>query len=568
MKERDLGPLMVQKELIDSEQLEKAKKAVRRNDGESLAKALVRLGYVEDSQLTQFLSEQYGVPAIDLESFEIDEELTELMPREICLKHMVFPVSKAGNTLVVAFADPSNIFVKDDLQFLTRHKIEVMVASEVAILRAIERYYDRSKQEEYDNVISEIEDDQDVEGQKAVDIHQIDDETNSAVIKFVNMTLAEAIKLGVSDIHVEPYEKNLRVRFRKDGKLIEKVQPPKGIKDVLASRIKIMANMDIAERRKPQDGRIRIKTNQGVYVDFRVNCLPTIHGEKIVMRILDKSNLKLDLRDLGFEEKELKVFLEAIHRPQGMVLVTGPTGSGKTTTLYSSLQELNNPTKNISTAEDPVEFSIDGVNQVQINPKIEFGFAHALRAFLRQDPDIVLVGEIRDKETADIAFKAASTGHMVMSTLHTNDAPSTIVRLMDMGVPTYLITSSISVILAQRLISRLCNHCKAEHRVERQLLLDLGVEEAEVDFYKIHKPVGCRECNDTGYVGRMAIYELVNMTDHLREAIITGATPVGIKRAAVESGTRTLRMAALEKLKKGETSIEQVLSVTLKDELD
>ncbi len=565
---KDLGSLMVQKDLIDSEQLEAARKAVKKNDGESLAKALVRLGYVEDSQLTQFLAEQYGVPAIDLENFEIEDDLVELMPRDICLKHMVFPVSKAGNTLVVAFADPSNIFVKDDLQFLTRHKVEVMVASEVAILRAIEKYYDRAKQNEYDNVISEIEDDQDVEGQKTVDIHQIDDETNSAVIKFVNMTLAEAIKLGVSDIHVEPYEKSLRVRFRKDGKLIEKVQPPKGIKDVLASRIKIMANMDIAERRKPQDGRIRIKTNQGVYVDFRVNCLPTIHGEKIVMRILDKSNLKLDLRDLGFEEDNLKIFLESIHRPQGMVLVTGPTGSGKTTTLYSSLQELNNPEKNISTAEDPVEFSIDGVNQVQINPKIEFGFAHALRAFLRQDPDIVLVGEIRDRETAEVAFKAASTGHLVMSTLHTNDAPSTVVRLLDMDVPTYLITSSISIVLAQRLISKLCGNCKKPFRIDNQVLLDLGAKQEELDQYEVYKPDGCKSCNETGYVGRMAIYELMTMTDELRESIIKGATPVGLKRAAVESGMRTLRMAALEKLKKGETSVEQVLSTTLKDELE
>lgn len=565
MSRQNIGELLVRKNLINIDQLEKAKREQKQAGG-SFTSTLVKMGYVKDKDLTSFISEQTGVPAIDLDEFEIEEEALKALPKDLCLKHKVFPISKSGNVLVVAFADPSNLFIKDDVQFISRCKVEVVLASEISIERAISKYYSRDHQEALGTVISQIED-TDMGGPVVEDATSIDENSDSAVVKFVNMILAEAIRLNASDIHIEPYEQVLRVRFRVDGHLIEKVQPPKAMKDSLSSRIKIMANLDIAERRKPQDGRVRVKTASGAYVDFRVNILPVVHGEKIVMRILDKSNLKLDLADLGFEKDDLDVFLKAIHQPQGLILVTGPTGSGKTTTLYSALAELNDPKKNLSTAEDPVEFNVDGINQVQMNPKVGLDFASALRAFLRQDPDVILVGEIRDQETAEVAFKAASTGHMVLSTLHTNDAPSTVVRLLNMGIPGYMVTTAVSLVMAQRLVGTICNRCKAPVNVSPDALLTIGVPEADLDqFQNLYRGEGCADCNYGGMKGRMAIYEVMTFSDTLKNAILKDCTPAELKAAALAGGMRSLRQAGIEKIKQGLTTIEEVFAKTVPDD--
>ncbi len=565
MSKKGMGELLVRKQLINVDQLEAVKRE-QAQSGESFASVVVKLGYLKDAELAGFLSDQHNVPAIDLDSFEIDPEVIKTVPRETCAKHLVFPVSKAGSTLVVAFADPTNLYVRDDLQFITRCKIEVMVSTETAIRRAIDRYYDTK--EELGTVMAQIEQEEDRARDLIDNVTHIDDKSSdSANIKFVNMILSEAIRLKASDIHIEPYEKALRVRFRVDGALIEKVKPPKALSDALASRVKIMANLDIAERRRPQDGRIRVKTKDNSYIDFRVNVLPVVHGEKIVMRILDKTNLKLDLRDLGFEQHDLQIFLETIKQPQGLVLVTGPTGSGKTTTLYSALAELNDPKKNLSTAEDPVEFNIEGINQVHVNPKIGFTFAAALRAFLRQDPDIILVGEIRDTETAEVAFKAASTGHLVLSTLHTNDAPSTIVRLLDMGMPSYLVTATTSLVLAQRLVMTICENCKVPHKLQPEVLQSIGIPDEEIGRFETYRGEGCAQCNGRGMRGRLAIYETMTMTDTLRDAILKGATTIEVKQAAIRGGMRTLRQAAIQKLKDGVTTIDEVLGKTVPDDI-
>ncbi|RYZ69165.1 MAG: type II secretion system protein GspE, partial [Proteobacteria bacterium] len=432
---KPLGELLVKENLVTVNQLEEARKEQKSNGGR-LSSALVRLGHVRDKEMAEFLGAQYSLPTVDLDQFEPDEDALKTVPREVCDKHMVVPVSKSGNVLVVAFADPSNMYVRDDLALVSRCKIEVVIAPETAIARTIDKYYPKKQTADMSSVASEMEfSDDALNFTQSLQAQLIDQtEGDPAIVKFVNTMLIEAIKVKCSDIHIEPYEKRLRVRFRIDGNLFEKVQPPPGVAVALSSRLKIMSRLDIAERRKPQDGRLKVKTAAGMEVDFRVSVLPTLFGEKIVMRLLDKSNLKLDMTKLGFEQEEMDLFTQRINDPQGLVLVTGPTGSGKTTTLYSALWSLNDPTVNISTAEDPVEFNLDGINQVQMNPKIGFNFAEALRSFLRQDPDIILVGEIRDLETAEVAFKAASTGHLVLSTLHTNDAPSTVSRLIDMGV--------------------------------------------------------------------------------------------------------------------------------------
>lgn len=566
---KNIGELLVREKLIDITQLEEAKKE-QKNHGGRLASTLVRLGFIKDSQLSGFLAEQYGVAAIDLDNFELDAEAVKALPREICEKHCVVPVSRSGNTLVVAFADPSNMFIRDDLNFISRCKIEVVVAPEMAIQKAIERYYARGANSlgGLSQQLEESEDVQNLNFTASLEAQMLDgagQEELGPLVKFVNIMLAEAIKLKASDIHIEPYEKRFRVRFRIDGSLHEKVQPPAGVANALASRIKIMSKLDISERRLPQDGRLKVKTPTGMEVDFRVSVLPTLFGEKIVMRLLDKQNLKLDMTKLGFEEDDLALFKKCIDQPQGLVLVTGPTGSGKTTTLYSALWSVNDPQMNISTAEDPVEFNLDGINQVQVNPKIKFNFAEALRSFLRQDPDVILVGEIRDLETAEVAFKAASTGHLVLSTLHTNDAPSTVSRLLDMGVQGFLITSTVSLIVAQRLAGRNCEKCRVPQKVEPEVLIGLGVNPEEVASYNVMKSEGCSFCNGTGIKGRVAIYELMTMTDTLRVAILKNANPVELKEAAIRGGMKSLRQAALLKLKSGLISVEQVINTTVKD---
>ncbi len=566
---KNLGELLIREKLIDLVQLEEAKKE-QKNHGGRLASTLVRLGFIKDSQLSEFLAEQYGVPPIDLDNFEIDAEALKALPKEICEKHCVIPVSRSGNTLVVAFADPSNMFIRDDLNFISRCKIEVVVSPELSIQKAIEKYYSKGTNNlaGLSQQLEESEDVQNLNFTASLEAQMLDgaaQEELGPLVKFVNIMLAEAIKLKASDIHIEPYEKRFRVRFRIDGSLHEKVQPPSGVANALSSRIKIMSKLDISERRLPQDGRLKVKTPTGMEVDFRVSVLPTLFGEKIVMRLLDKANLKLDMTKLGFEQSDLDVFKNAISQAQGMVLVTGPTGSGKTTTLYSALWSVNDPQMNISTAEDPVEFNLDGINQVQINSKIKFNFADALRSFLRQDPDVILVGEIRDLETAEVAFKAASTGHLVLSTLHTNDAPSTVSRLLDMGVQGFLITSTVSLIVAQRLAGRNCEKCKVPQRVEPDILIRLGVKSEEVTEYGVMKGEGCSFCNGTGIKGRVAIYELMTMTDTLRSAILKHANPVELKEAAIRGGMRSLRQAALVKLKSGLISLEEVINSTVND---
>lgn len=563
---RSVGELLVIEKKVSALQLSEARDEQKRHGGR-LTSALVRLGHMSDKELAEFLGSQYNVPSVDLEHFEIDDAALSSVSREICEKHLVIPVSRAGDTLVVAFSDPSNLFVRDDLRFITKCKIEVVVAPENSIQKCIEKYY--RKGQDLGRLVDEMENsDEALNFTQSLEALALDKDNESGpIVKFVNLMLAESIKLKASDIHIEPYEKRFRVRFRVDGLLHEKIQPPPGVATGLVSRLKIMSRLDIAERRKPQDGRLKVKTSSGQEVDFRVSVLPTLFGEKVVMRLLDKSNLKLDMTKLGFEEDDLKVFREKINEPQGLVLVTGPTGSGKTTTLYSALQSLNDPQINISTAEDPVEFNLDGVNQVQVNAEIGFDFAEALRSFLRQDPDVVLVGEIRDLKTAEVAFKAASTGHLVLSTLHTNDAPATVSRILDMGVAPYLITSTVSLIVAQRLAGKVCERCKEPQKTDTATLVKIGVKEEEADQYSLMRGSGCANCNGSGVKGRIALYEVMTMNDKLRIAILAGASPVEIKKAAILGGMRSLRQAGLLKLKKGEISLEQLLGVTVGDEV-
>jgi type IV pilus assembly protein PilB len=567
---KGLGELLVKENLIEITQLEEARKEQKKSGGR-LSSALIRLGYVKDAELAEFLGEQYNVQTIDLGSFDIDPEAIKLVGRQICQKHTVIPVSKAGNSLVVAFSDLSNMLhIKDDLAILTRHKIEVVVASEAAISSAIERYYSEGSQME--SVMSDLEDSEEsfvVNPATAAEVVDDTENDQGPIVKFVNMMLAEAIKSRTSDIHVEPYEKRFRIRFRIDGRLVEKVQPPPGAANAIVSRLKILSKMDISERRKPQDGRLKVRLKGGKEVDFRVNATPVIFGEKVVLRLLDKSNLQVDLTKLGLERSQMELFTESLRAPQGMVLITGPTGSGKTTTIYSGLAELNNPVTNVSTAEDPVEFNLDGINQVQVNPQVGFTFADALRAFLRQDPEVIMVGEIRDLETAQVAYKAASTGHLVVSTLHTNDAAATVARLVDMGIEPYMVSEATSMILAQRLIRRVCTKCISDHAVPDEVLINLGVKETELDLFKnIKKGEGCEACMGTGTAGRVAIFEIMPFNSKVRDAIIRGATALELKRQAVnEANMITLRQSALIKLREGLTTVEEVLNGTVKDDL-
>lgn len=564
---KGLAELLVSSNILDLEQLDQARRDQRANGGR-LTTAVVRLGFVKDGELVEFMGKQYGLPTIDLAGFEVDPEAIKSLSRQVCEKHMVCPVSKAGKVLVVAFADPSNIYVKDDLALLTRCKIEVVVASESSIAAALDKYYGGSAAK-IANLVSEIEEGDTDRGVQGSSVEVVDQEAQmdeGPIVKFVNAMLTEAIKTRTSDIHIEPYEKRFRIRFRIDGSLMEKTQPPANAAAAIVSRIKILSRLDIGERRKPQDGRMKVKMRNGAEVDFRVSCLPTIFGEKVVMRLLDKSNLQVDMTKLGLEQDDFPKFMEAIHQPQGMVLITGPTGSGKTTTIYSALGELNKSDVNVSTAEDPVEYNLDGINQVQVQPAIGFTFAEALRSFLRQDPEIIMVGEIRDVETAEVAFKAASTGHLVVSTLHTNDAASTMSRLVEIGVEPYIVAEATSIVVAQRLLRRNCPKCSVDHTIPKEVLRKLGVIEAELaNFSKVKKGEGCEACGGSGLKGRMAIFEMMTMTAGVKEAIYKSASPLEIKRMAIQDGMRTLRQAALLKLKAGLTTVEEVLNTTVSD---
>ena len=561
-----IGELLVKENLLTADQLRQARDDAR-SKGSRLGAQITQLGYLDENDLTEFVAKQYGVPSIDLEEFEIDAVVIRLVPEDVATKHTVIPVNRAGSTLILATSDPSNIFALDDIKFLTGYNIQAVVAAEDAIRRAIDKYYDQSTSLE--DVMGDF-DDSDIDliqDEDDVDVGELAKASEDApVVKLVNLILTDAVKKLASDIHIEPYEKSFRVRYRIDGVLYEVMKPPMKLKNAILSRVKIMSELDIAERRLPQDGRIKLKMGRGREMDFRVSVLPTLFGEKIVLRLLDKSNLQLDMTKLGFEQEQLDGFLDAIHQPYGMVLVTGPTGSGKTTTLYSALSELNQVSENVSTAEDPVEFNLPGINQVQMHDEIGLNFAAGLRAFLRQDPDIIMVGEIRDFETAEIAVKAALTGHMVLSTLHTNDAPSTINRLLNMGIEPFLVASSVNCIVAQRLARRICEDCKEKDpEIEATALVEAGMtEEAAAKVVPV-KGQGCRNCSDTGFKGRMAVYEVMPMHEELKEFVLNGASALDLKREAIRLGMKSLRQSALEKLGEGITTLSEVVRVSAAD---
>jgi type IV pilus assembly protein PilB len=554
MANNRLGELLVREKLISLQQLRQAQEEQNRS-GQALGYTLQKLGFLSDTEITNFLSQQYRVPTINLEEYEIDADILKLVAREQCEKHKVLPVSRAGSSLVVAMADPTNLNAIDDLKFLTGFNVEPVIASEAAILAAIERYYNIGPS--YDEVMAGFDENEiEVKGDdEDLNLMELERQSEDApVVKLVNMMLLNAIKKGASDVHVEPYEKKLRVRYRVDGVLIEEMTPPMKLKAAIASRLKIMSQLDIAERRLPQDGRIKLKLGKGREMDFRVSVLPTLWGEKIVLRLLDKGNLQLDMTKLGFDVEPLGHFKWAIDQPWGMVLVTGPTGSGKTTTLYSALSELNKVSQNISTAEDPVEYNLHGINQVQMHEEIGLNFAMSLRSFLRQDPDIIMVGEIRDFETAEIAVKAALTGHLVLSTLHTNDAPATIFRLLNMGVEPFLITASVNLVLAQRLARKICVDCKQPFTIDPKALKDIGMTDDQISKAKLMKGVGCRTCNNTGYKGRVALYEVMRFTDTLKEMVLGGSSAAELKMAAIKGGMLTLRMSGITKVLDGVTT--------------
>lgn len=557
-----IGDLLVRSGLITDEQLEKGSETQKANGG-FLGTHLVSLGYLSEEDLTGAISNQYGVPVVELADYSIEDEAVQLVPHELALKHCLVPLVQREQTLTVAMVDPSNMVALNDIKFITGMDIQVVLALESALKQTQEKVYEN--QISYDDIIDDLEMDdvEVVDSSDDVDLGELERATEDApVVKLVNAILTDAIKKGASDIHIEPYEKIFRVRFRIDGVLYEIMKPPPKLKNAITSRIKIMAELDIAERRLPQDGRIKLKLGNNREMDYRVNVLPTLFGEKVVLRLLDKSNLQLDMSKLGFETGQITDFQEAISKPFGMVLVTGPTGSGKTTTLYSALAELNKSTTNISTAEDPVEFNLAGINQAQMQDDIGFNFASALRAFLRQDPDVIMVGEIRDYETAEIAIKASLTGHLVLSTLHTNDAPSTIGRLLNMGVEPFLVASSINLILAQRLARRNCSNCTEPVEVNPEVLVDIGVPAEEARAFKIHQGKGCDKCSGTGYKGRIALYEVMPMKEELKEFVLNGASTAELKRESVRCGMMTLRASGLRFLKEGVTTVEEVLRVT------
>jgi type IV pilus assembly protein PilB len=562
-----LGEILVRGKLIDRSQLQTALERQKRMGGR-LGEHLVGLGAITDELLTQQLARQFGIPIVDPSESEISSDVLSLVPASLIRKHLILPLSLIGSTLTVSMADPTNFLALNEVKFLTGYDVRATVASAKALQRAIDRLLDRK--EAYSEALSKLSGDhfEVMHERELVDLAELERAASedAPVITFVNALFAEAVKRRASDIHVEPYEKFLRIRFRIDGVLQEVMKPPPQLKNVIVSRIKIMAELDIAERRLAQDGRIKLRMGPGHEIDVRVSILPALAGEKVVLRILDKASIELDLNRLGFTGEDLQLFRTTFNRPHGMILVTGPTGSGKTTTLYAVLNELNKPTINISTAEDPIEYHIAGINQVQIQESVGRSFSYCLRAFLRQDPDVIMVGEIRDFETAEIAIKAALTGHLVLSTLHTNDAPSSIARLLNMGFEPFLLSSALSLIVAQRLLRKLCAHCKRPAEVDLEEIVSLGVAPEAARGFRCFQAVGCDECSGTGYRGRIAIYELLEITDSLHHCIVhSGDGAGGFKQEALAGGMRTLRQSALARLGSGVTSIEEVVRVTTPD---
>ena len=558
-----IGEMLLKGNLITPEQLRSALETQKKTK-ERIGSVLVKTGAIKEPELLSFLGRQFNIPVVDLAKYEINGEVVRLLPEEMVQKHLALPINRIGAKLIVAVADPSNMAIIDAIGFKTGYAVELVLASEREITTAINKYFDQTM--EFKDIISEL--DEDLEVVREEDLESLDQETrvdDAPVVKLANFILTDAIKRRASDIHVEPYEKEFRVRYRVDGVLYEVMRPPLKLRNALSSRLKIMSSLDIAERRLPQDGRIKLKIGKGREMDFRVSVLPTIHGEKIVLRLLDKASLQLDMTKLGFEVEALNDFQEAIHRPYGMILVTGPTGSGKTTTLYSALSDLNKTTDNICTCEDPVEYNFAGINQVQTKEEIGLTFAGALRSFLRQDPDIIMVGEIRDYETAEIAVKAALTGHLVLSTLHTNDAPSTITRLLNMGIEPFLVSSSLNLIVAQRLARRICANCKDEVKIPPKALTDAGMKPERLKHAKPCKGKGCDDCNGTGFRGRVALYEVMPVKEEIKDLILRGGSAIEVKREAIQVGMKTLRQSGLSKIEEGVTTLEEVLRVTAPD---
>jgi type IV pilus assembly protein PilB len=566
-----LGDLLVKAGLISAEQLTQALDLQKKTNAR-LGSCLVTLGFITDEEVTTFLSRQYGVPSINLAYFEVDPAVLKLVPEDTARRYEIVPLSRLGSALTIAMVDPTNVFAMDDIKFMTGFNVEPVVASESAIKAALDKLYAQSAGDALQKLTADFS----AEGDEAMVLEAEEEAlgeselekaaSEAPVVKLVNTILREALYRGASDIHMEPYEKEYRIRYRIDGVMQTVMNPPIKMKDAITSRVKIMSKLDIAEKRLPQDGRIMLRLNQNGknrQLDFRVNVLPTLHGEKVVMRLLDKENLRLDMTKLGFEPESLVKFERNILKPYGMVLVTGPTGSGKTNTLYSAISTLNKPDTNIVTAEDPVEFQLFGVNQVQMKEQIGLNFAAALRAFLRQDPNIILVGEIRDFETAEVAIKAALTGHLVLSTLHTNDAPSTISRLMNMGIEPFLVATSVLLIAAQRLVRRICTNCKQEIKVPLQTILDAGYTAQEAKNVKIYKGAGCEKCGQSGYKGRAGLYEVMEINDEIRELILVGASALELKKKAVETGMITLRRSGLIKAMAGATTLEEVARETV-----
>jgi type IV pilus assembly protein PilB len=592
-----IGELLLKEKRITPEQLQQALAGQKANGGK-LGYNLVKMGFVKDEEITALLSKQYGIPSINLAQFQIDPAVVKLVPAETAQKYQIIPLSRSGASLTIAMTDPTNVFAMDDIKFMTGYNVEPVVASEIAITEAVQKYYPAKAgtakggagkhgasgsgastvgMSALDMATKGLEELQALDNSSDVEVLEELQEISAEalakegeaapVVRLVNVVLMSAIQKGASDIHIEPYEKELRIRYRIDGILYNIMNPPMKFRDAISSRVKIMSKLDIAEKRLPQDGRIKIRfsdNGQQKEIDFRVSVLPTLFGEKIVMRLLDKDKLMLDMTRLGFEQESLTKFEAAIMRPWGMVLVTGPTGSGKTNTLYSSISKINTPETNIMTAEDPVEFNLVGVNQVQIRESIGLNFAAALRSFLRQDPNIILVGEIRDFETAEIAVKAALTGHLVLSTLHTNDAPSTVNRLMNMGIEPFLVASSVHLICAQRLVRRVCSECKEPNPQTPPALVQAGFTPEEAETVTPMKGAGCERCNKTGYKGRVGLYEVLEVTEELRELILVGASGLELRRKAVDEGMITLRRSGLRKVMEGLTSVEEVVRETVK----
>jgi type IV pilus assembly protein PilB len=564
---RRLGDLLVAEGLISDEQLKQAL-AEQKGKTEKLGSILARLNFITEEQLIGFLSRQYGIPSITVTNVDVDAETLRLVPAPIARKYEVLPVKRIGGTLTLAMADPTNVFALDDVAFMTSLQILPVVAPQAAIRAAIEKHYEAGQQSAMNEVLTEIAADASVEvlegdADPGVDVFELKESADEApVIKLVNMVLVDAIRKGASDLHWEPYEKHFRIRFRIDGVLHEMLSPPKRLEPAIISRLKIMSSLDISERRVPQDGRIKLRFGARE-IDFRVSILPTIFGEKAVLRILDKDSLQLDLTKLGFDAWSYEKFTQAIHQPYGMVLITGPTGSGKTTTLYSAISTINSPEHNIMTAEDPVEYNLKGVNQVQVNEGVGRSFAAVLRSFLRQDPDVILVGETRDLETAQIAIRAALTGHLVFTTLHTNDCPSTVARLFDMGIQPFLLSSALLLILAQRLGRRICKECRQPMQGREEDLVPYGHTPQGLTNVTFYRGKGCATCNFTGMKGRVAIYEVMPVTEALRDMILKNAATADIREQAQRDGMKTLRESGLMKVIEGTTTVEEILRVTL-----